>query len=119
MIALAFGASDGDGARRTLDLVRAGGAAFHLYAAVFLQHCMWHIYPAGVRLAWLSYAQPLTSFAWNVPVGLSGAVGCYSPRDRRPQAFFPAYLCDVRLVLDGFVVITVANLAKFLGFGMG
>jgi len=78
-------------------------------------------YLSGQGFDWpgLSYARPLTSFAWNVPVGLSGAVACLFTREIADlQHFSPRIYALFGWFAAAFVVITIANLAKFLGFGI-
>ena len=94
---------------------------FILYALLFSLQALYVAYLSGQGFDWpiLSYAAPLASFAWNVPVGLSGAVGCLFVRE----------IADLRHVsprIDSifgwfavaFVAITFANVAKLYGFGM-
>ena len=93
---------------------------FVLYAALFSLQALYVAYLSGQGFEWplLSWAAPLGSFAWNVPVGLSGAAACLfvreiadlrhsSPRVYTMFGWFAAL----------FVLITVANLAKLIGYG--
>jgi diguanylate cyclase (GGDEF)-like protein len=92
---------------------------FILYATLFFLQALYIGFLSGQAFDWplLGYAQPLTSFAWNVPVGLSGAVGClftreiadlkdFSPRAYKIYGWFAVV----------FVALTAANLAKLWGF---
>jgi two-component system, sensor histidine kinase LadS len=92
---------------------------FILYASLFFLQALYIGFLSGEAFDWplLSYARPLTSFAWNVPVGLSGAIGClftreiadlkdFSPRAYQYFGWFAAL----------FVALTAANLAKLWGF---
>ena len=54
-----------------------------LYATMFFLQALYVAYLTGQGFDWplLSYAVPLDSLAWNVPVGLSGAVACLFTRE--------------------------------------
>jgi len=59
---------------------------------------------------------PLDSFAWNVPVGLSGAVACLFTREIADlKHFSPRVYSTFGWLAVAFVVITAANVAKFVG----
>jgi diguanylate cyclase (GGDEF)-like protein len=92
---------------------------FILYASLFFLQALYIGFLSGQAFDWplLWYARPLTSFAWNVPVGLSGAVAClftreiadlkdFSPRAYKYYGWFAVL----------FVALTAANLAKLWGF---
>ena len=67
----------------------------------------------------LSYAQPLASFAWNVPAGLSGAVACLFTREIADlRHFSPRIYAMFGWFAAAFVLITIANLAKLVGLGV-
>ena len=52
----------------------------------------------GFDWPWLSFAAPLDSFAWNVPVGLSGAVACLFTREIADlKHFSPRVYAHLRL----------------------
>ncbi len=94
---------------------------FILYAILFSLQALYVVYLSGQGFDWpvLSLAAPLGSFAWNVPVGLSGAVGCLFVREM-------ADLRDASPRVDAmfgwfawaFVAVTIANLAKLAGYGV-
>lgn len=93
---------------------------FILYATLFSLQALYIVYLSGQGFDWpvLSLAAPLGSFAWNVPVGLSGAVGCLFVREiadlrrasPRVDAMFGWFAA-------GFVLVTIANVAKLAGYG--
>ena len=70
----------------------------------------------GFDWPWLSFAAPLDSFAWNVPVGLSGAVACLFTREIADlKHFSPRVYAIFGWLAVAFVIITAANVAKFVG----
>jgi diguanylate cyclase (GGDEF)-like protein len=94
---------------------------FILYATLFFLHALYMAYLSGQGFdwPWLCYARPLTSFAWNVPVGLSGAVACLFTREIADlKHFSPRIYAMFGWFAAAFVVITIANVAKIVGFGM-
>lgn len=93
---------------------------FILYATLFLLQALYVAYLSGQGFDWpvLSYAAPLTSFAWNVPIGLSGAVGCLFVREIADlRHLSPRIDAIFGWFAAAFVLVTVANLAKLAGFG--
>jgi len=93
---------------------------FILYATLFFLQALYVAYLSGQGFDWpvLSYAAPLTSFAWNVPIGLSGAVGCLFVREIAGlRHFSPRVDAIFGWFALAFVLITVANLAKLIGYG--
>jgi diguanylate cyclase (GGDEF)-like protein len=121
MIALAFGALMAMALAALLIWFVLKDRLFILYASLFFSQALYIAYLSGQGFdwPWLSYARPLTSFAWNVPVGLSGAVACLFTREIADlQHFSPRIYALFGWLAAAFVVITIANLAKFLGFGI-
>jgi diguanylate cyclase (GGDEF)-like protein len=121
MIALAFGALTSVALAALLIWFVLADRLFILYATLFFLQALYIAYLSGQGFDWpgLSYAQPLTSFAWNVPVGLSGAVACLFTREIADlEHFSPRIYAMFGWFAVAFVVVTVANLAKFLGLGM-
>jgi diguanylate cyclase (GGDEF)-like protein len=93
---------------------------FILYATLFFLQALYVAYLSGEGFdwPWLSYAQPLTSFAWNVPVSLSGAVACLFTREIADlRHFSPRVYAVFGWFAVGFALVTFANLAKLAGFG--
>jgi diguanylate cyclase (GGDEF)-like protein len=120
MIALAFGALLAVALAGLLIWFVLADRLFILYATLFFLQALYVAYLSGQGFDWplLSYAQPLTSFAWNVPVGLSGAVACLFTREIADlKHFSPRIYAVFGWLAAGFVLITIANLAKFIGFG--
>jgi len=94
---------------------------FVLYAAFFFLEALYIAYLSGQGFDWplLSYARPLTSFAWNVPVGLAGAVGCLFAREIADlKEFSPRVYKVFGWYALAFVAVTVSNIAKLFGFGL-
>jgi diguanylate cyclase (GGDEF)-like protein len=93
---------------------------FLLYASLFSLQALYVTYLSGQGFdwPWLAFAQPLGSFAWNVPVGLSGAAACLFAREIADlRHFSPRVYTTFGWFAVAFVFITVANLAKFVGLG--
>jgi hypothetical protein len=97
-----------------------GEPLFILYATLFSLQALYITYLSGQGFdwPWLSYAQPLGSFAWNVPVGLSGAAACLLAREIADlRHFSPRVYSIYGWFAVAFVAVTIANVAKFVGFG--
>jgi diguanylate cyclase (GGDEF)-like protein len=121
MIAIAFGAQMAMALSALLIWFVLYDSIFLLYATLFFLQSLYVVYLSGQGFDWplLSYAQPLTSFAWNVPVSLSGAVACLFTREIADlRHFSPRIYAAFGWFAVAFVVVTVANLAKFAGFGL-
>jgi diguanylate cyclase (GGDEF)-like protein len=119
MIALAVGALLSVAAASLLIWFVMAETLFILYATLFFLQALYIGFLSGQAFDWpvLMYARPLTSFAWNVPVGLSGAVACLFTReiadlkDFSPRAY--QYFGWFAVL---FLALTAANLAKMWGF---
>ncbi len=121
MIALAFGALVAVALAALLIWFVLADRIFILYATLFFLQALYVAYLSGqgFEWPWLSLAQPLTSYAWNVPAGLSGAVACLFTREIADlKHFSPRIYAMFGWFALGFVIITVANLAKLIGYGM-
>jgi two-component system, sensor histidine kinase LadS len=121
MIALTFGALMTVALAALLIWFVLAEQLFILYAALFFLQALYVTYLSGQGFdwPWLSFARPLTSFAWNVPVGLSGAVACLFTREIADLKHSSPRIYDVfGWFAVAFVIITIANLAKLIGFGM-
>jgi diguanylate cyclase (GGDEF)-like protein len=121
MIALAFGALVAMALAALLIWFVLADPLFILYATLFFLQALYVAYLSGQGFdwPWLSYARPLGSFTWNVPVGLSGAVACLFTREIADlRHFSPRVYAIFGWSAAAFVFITFANLAKFIGFGM-
>jgi hypothetical protein len=92
---------------------------FILYATLFTLQALYVAYLSGQGFdwPWLSFATPLSAFAWNVPIALSGAVACLFTREIADLRHFSP---RVYKVYDwfalAFVVLAAANFAKYLGY---
>ena len=119
MITLAVGALLALAAASLLIWFVMAESLFILYATLFFLQAVYIGFLSGQAFDWplLWHVRPLTSFAWNVPVGLSGAVACLFTReiadlrDFSPRAY--QYFGWFAVL---FVVLTAANLAKLWGF---
>jgi two-component system, sensor histidine kinase LadS len=121
MIALAFGALIAMSLAALLIWFVLADRLFILYATLFFLQALYVAYLSGQGFdwPWLSFARPLTSFAWNVPVGLSGAVACLFAREIADlKHFSPGIYAIFGWLALGFVIITVANVAKLVGPGV-
>jgi two-component system, sensor histidine kinase LadS len=120
MIALTFGALMAVALAALLIWFVLAEQLFILYATLFFMLALYVTYLSGQGFdwPWLRYAQPLNSFAWNVPVGLSGAVACLFTREIADlKHATPRIYAMYGWFAASFVLVTIANLAKFLGFG--
>jgi len=121
IIALTFGALVAVALAALLIWFVLADRIFILYATLFFLQALYVAYLSGQGFdwPWLSYAQPLTSFAWNVPASLSGAVACLFTREIADlRHFSPRIYATFGWFAAAFVLITIANMAKFVGFGM-
>jgi diguanylate cyclase (GGDEF)-like protein len=119
MIALAFGALVAMSSAALLIWFVLKDPLFILYATMFALQALYVAYLSGQGFDWplLSYAVPIGSFAWNVPIGLSGAVACLFTREIADlRHFSPRVYKIFGWFAVAFVVITAANVAKFVGF---
>jgi diguanylate cyclase (GGDEF)-like protein len=120
MIALSFGALMAVSIAALLIWFVLKDPLFILYASMFSLQALYVAYLSGQGFDWpmLSYAVPIDSFAWNVPVGLSGAVACLFTREIADLKFFSPRVYRVfGWFAIVFLIITAANVAEFAGFG--
>ena len=118
MIALTFGALMAVSLAALLIWFVLKEPLFILYATMFSLQALYVAYLSGQGFywPWLSFAVPLESFAWNVPVGLSGAVACLFTREIADlKHFSPRVYAIFGWFAVAFVIITAANVAKFIG----
>jgi diguanylate cyclase (GGDEF)-like protein len=118
MIALTFGALMAVSLAALLIWFVLKDPLFILYATMFSLQALYVAYLSGQGFdwPWLSFAVPLDSFAWNVPVGLSGAVACLFTREIADlKHFSPRVYAVFGWLAVAFVIITAANVAKFVG----
>ena len=120
MIALTFGALMSVALAALLIWFVLAERLFILYATLFFLQALYVTYLSGQGFdwPWLSYARPLSSYAWNVPVGLSGAVACLFTREIADlEHFSPRIYAVFGWSAAAFVLLTTANLAKLFGLG--
>ena len=94
---------------------------FLLYSTFVFLQAVYIGFLSGQAFDWpiLSFMEPLASFAWNVPVSLSGAVACLFTREIADlQAFAPRAYRAFGWIAAAFIVVTAANMAKLIGFGV-
>ena len=119
MIALTFGALMAVSIAALLIWFVLKDPLFILYATLFSLQALYVAYLSGQGFDWpiLFYAVPLDSFAWNVPIGSSGAVACLFTREIADlRHFSPRVYTVFGWFAVAFIVITAANVAKFVGF---
>ena len=120
MIALSFGALASMALAALLIWLVLSDRLFILYSSLFFLQALYLAYLSGQGFSWpvLSTALPLGSHAWNVPAGLSGAISCLFVREIADlRHFSPRVYIAFGWIAGIFVVLTVANLAKFIGLG--
>ena len=120
MIAFAFGALLAMSIAAFLIWLILADKLFILYTALFSLLALYLAYLSGQGFDWpvLSYALPLTSFAWNVPAALSGAVSCWFAREIADlQKFSPRVYRIFGWIGIAFVALAFSNLGKLAGFG--
>jgi diguanylate cyclase (GGDEF)-like protein len=118
MIALTFGALMAVSLAALLIWFVLKDPLFILYATMFSLEALYVAFISGQGFDWpvLSYGVNLDAFAWNVPVGLSGAVACLFTREIADlKRFSPRVYKIFGWFAVAFVVITAANLADFVG----
>jgi diguanylate cyclase (GGDEF)-like protein len=119
MIALTFGALMAVSLAALLIWFVLKDPLFILYATMFCLQALYVAYLSGQGFDWplLSRAVPLNSFAWNVPVGLSGAVACLFTREIADlRHFSPRVYAIFGWLAVAFVIITAGNVAEFVGW---
>ncbi len=92
---------------------------FLLYTALFSLQCLYIVFLSGQGFEWplLRYAAPLNSYAWNVPIALSGAAAALFVREMADiRMFSPRAYSAFGWFAVAFVGLTLANLAKPLGY---
>jgi diguanylate cyclase (GGDEF)-like protein len=121
MIALSFGALMAVSLAALLIWFVLSDLLFIFYAAVFFLQALYVVFLSGQGFDWpgLSYALPLGSFAWNVPVGLSGAAACLFTREIADlRASSPRVYAAFGWFAAAFLVVTVGNVAKLWGLSV-
>ena len=120
MIALAVGGLSAMALAALLIWFVLADEVFVLYATFFFLQALYIAFLSGQGFDWpvLSHAEALGSFAWNVPVGLSGAVGCLFAREiAQLKEFSPGMYKAFAWFAILFLALTVGNVAKLFGYG--
>ena len=120
MIALAFGALMAMSLASFLLWFVLRDRLFILYALLFSLEALYIAYFSGQGFDWpiLSYALPLLSYAWNVPVALSGAAACLFVREIADlKRFSPRVYKVFGWFAITYVVLAFSNLAQLIGLG--
>jgi diguanylate cyclase (GGDEF)-like protein len=120
MIALCFGALCAVSISGFLIWFVLKDAIFILYGFLFSLQAIYIAYLSGQGFDWpvLSAGASLGSFAWNVPVGLSGAVASLFTREIADlKRSSPRIYRSFGWIAVAFVVVTAANAFKFAGIG--
>jgi diguanylate cyclase (GGDEF)-like protein len=120
VIALSFGALIAMALAATAIWFVLADQMFIMYALLISLLALYIAYLSGQGFEWplLSLARPLTSFAWNVPVALSGAVACLFVRDIADlRRYLPRAYGAFGVLAIVFVALAFANLARLAGFG--
>jgi diguanylate cyclase (GGDEF)-like protein len=118
MISLTFGALMAVSMAALLIWFVLKDPLFILYATMFSLQALYIAFISGQGFDWpvLGNAIRLDAFAWNVPVGLSGAVACLFTREIADlKHFSPRVYRIFGWFAVAFVVITAANVAEFVG----
>jgi len=118
MIAIAFGALAAVAIAALLIWFVLKDPTFILYATLFSMQALYVTYLSGQGFdwPWFSVAVPLGSFAWNIPVALSGAVACLFTREIADlKRSSPRVYAVFGWLAVAFVVLAFANVAKFVG----
>jgi len=120
MIGIAFGALLALSLSALLIWFVLADALFMLYAAFFSLQGLYVVYLSGQGFDWpaLAWALSLGSHAWNVPVALSGAIGCLFAREIADlRHFSPQVYVAYRWLAVAFLVLALANVLKLFGAG--
>jgi diguanylate cyclase (GGDEF)-like protein len=120
VVAFAFGALLAVSATALLIWFVLKDRLFILYATMFSLQALYVAYLSGQGFDWpgLSLAVPLGSFAWNIPVALSGSVACLFTREIADlERSSPRVYAIFGWLSAIFVLLTCANVAKLFGLG--
>jgi diguanylate cyclase (GGDEF)-like protein len=120
MIALAFGALMAMSLAALFLWFVLSDRLFILYALMISFQALYVVYFTGQGFDWpvLSFALPLTSYAWNVPAALSGAAACLFVREIADlRRYSPRVYRIFGWLSVAFVVLAFANVAQLIGLG--
>ena len=119
MISLAFGALGALSLGALLIWCVLSDKVFLYYSALFSLQALYIAFLSGQAFEWplLSYAAPLNSYAWNVPIALSGTAAALFVREMADiRVFSPRAYSAFGWFAVAFIVLTLANLAKPFGY---
>jgi diguanylate cyclase (GGDEF)-like protein len=121
MIALVFGALTALSLSALLMRFVLSEPIYPLYGALFALEALYLAYFSGEGFRWplLSYARPISNYAWNVPVAISAAVACLFVREFANLRLFSerVYRAFGWLAL-AFVVLACSNVLRAFGLGL-
>lgn len=119
IITLVFGALGAMAIASLLIWIVLTERAFLLYSALFCLQALYVAYFSGqgFEWPWLSIATPMSHYAWNIVSALSGAAACLFVREIADlKRFLPRNYVVFGWLAAAFVLLTIANLLKVLGF---
>jgi diguanylate cyclase (GGDEF)-like protein len=93
---------------------------FILYGTLFWLQALYVAFLSGQGFVWpvLAYATPLNSYTWNVPAALGGAAASLFVREIADlRHFSPRSYTAFGWLALAFVLLTIANAGKLLGWG--
>jgi two-component system, sensor histidine kinase LadS len=118
VIALVFGAMMAMALSAFLMRLVLKGQLYVLYGTFFSVEALYLAYFSGQGFHWpaLSLARPLSSYAWNVPVALSGAAAALFVREfANLRLFSPKVYRAFGGLGVAFVVLAVSNVLRLAG----
>jgi diguanylate cyclase (GGDEF)-like protein len=120
VIALAFGALMAMALSTLLVRLVLTDRLYPLYGTLFSLQALYLAYFSGQGFHWpiLSYARPLSSFAWNVPVAVSAAAAALFVREfANLRLFSPWVYRAFGWLAVAFVGLAAANVLRLIGLG--
>ena len=117
VIALAFGALMAMALSTLLVRFVLTDRLYPLYGTLFSLQALYLAYFSGQGFHWpiLSLARPLSSYAWNVPVAISGAAASLFVREfANLRLFSPKVYRAFGWLAAAFVILAVANLLRLV-----
>lgn len=117
VIALAFGALMAMGLSTLLVRFLLTDRLYPLYGMLFSLQALYLAYFSGQGFDWpiLSWARPLSSYAWNVPVALSAAAAALFVREfANLRLFSPQVYRAFGWLAVAFIVLAVSNVLRVI-----
>ena len=118
VIALAFGALMAMALSTLLVRFVLTDRLYPLYGTLFSLQALYLAYFSGQGFHWpiLSYARPLSSYAWNVPVAISAAASALFVREfANLRLFSPKVYCAFGWLAIAFVGLAASNILRVIG----